>query len=450
MSVLIPATQPNKDSFYFALAGGTGANLQSPATIIPDGSGNTSLTVNATGNGNGVLNVVGGTAAGGIISLGNTAAIYRAGVVPQPTPLPPSLPSFTIGINSVSAPPAFTYDGGTGVIVLGDQSATGAIQTTNKLLVGDQSAVSIATNSVLVAPTTATNSEITNTCTSQGTLSLGSSLAFSDTLVVSDVTIPSPATANYVQVNGAAGQVPLVINGAQGSGGGCGIYPKSASGITSSLNLGASLLTTGAVKIQQTADVAFVDVGGNGGQNVRLRGVSAGASVQTGIISSDAGANGQLQFQGSSGSSNSVNLTDTTCTFDQQIVQQVPGATTYAAATVLADATYTSGTSANFNIGTFAPGLYMCMIRVNQANIADPDTLANIGSGLVYLQKSSLDPTQTVVVGGGTFGNGNVGITSIVTAGIGANVMRLVVNVGNVYVNVKMFQIMDVIPGMSS
>lgn len=444
MSLLGSLIQSNPQSYFFALSGGGAATtLQSPAVLTPDSGGNTTLALNASGSGASALSVNGSAAGSGTVTVGGYGTVYRAAVLDPSGVL-------QIGLNSGAEYPAIIYDSQTThQLVLGDRSAvsSASIQTNQPLIVRDYNNDTTGVNGIALLENSTTSCTITNVAASGGILNIGSSQAFNNTLQVSD--IPKNGAGNYIEVNGASGQVPLFISGAQGAGGASYIYPDS-SGVSSALFLGASRNTEDTVAIQQTAEQSFVDIGGNGGQGVRLRGVPAAASVQTGIISSTAGASGQLQLQGSSGSANAILISDTTATFDQQIVQQVAGTVTYSAATVLANATYTSGTSADFNVGTFAPGLYMCMIRVNQANVADPTTMANMGSGLVYLQTSPLDPTKTIVVGGGTFGNGNVAITSIATAGIGADTMRLSVTTGNVYVNVKMWQLTDVLPGMST
>jgi hypothetical protein len=432
--------------FYAAIGsggggGGGGSSLQSPASIIPAVNGSVQLSLPATiGSAGGSSILISGSTQTTVNFLQDGGDGYITGIVDPDG-------SYEISSGGAANPVLQYFGETTRNLTLGD-GGNGAVFIRNALQVQDT--VTSATNGINIQVTGNTTGEIYDSVATQGTLSIGSSAAFTDTLSVSDVPIPSPATANYVQINGAAGQVPLVLNGAQGSGGGCGIYPKSASGISSSLNLGASLLTTGAVKIQQSGDVAFVDVGGNGGQSVRLRGVTAGASVQTGIISSDAGANGQLQFQGSSGSPNSVNLTDTTCTFDQQIVEQVPGTVTYSPGIALPNATRGAGTY-TFSIASYATGLYMLMIRVANSNITDGATVNNLFSSLIYIQQQST-PGTSVVVGGGAAGNQNVFSTPIVTGALGADSIQITIGAGagNMYFNVKMWPLTGILPGFDS
>jgi hypothetical protein len=253
---------------------------------------------------------------------------------------------------------------------------------------------------------------------------------------------------NFILINGNStpSAVPLLLAGAQGIGGGCGIYPDVSAGL-SSLSLGASSVATNTININQNSGSGFVDIGGNGGQGVRLSGVSSGALVQGGIITSTAGASGQLILGGSSGNSNTINITDASAVFDQQIVQTVPGTVTYDPSNVYVAATTTSGTY-YFDISGFPTGLYLCMIRINTANISDGNTCANMSSGLVYLLKTGGDGS-TIVVGGGTFGNTNISITAYSVGSPGAQLMQIVVN-GVYYFNVKLLQLTGSLPGFNT
>ena len=433
-------------SFYaVAGGGGGGGSLQSPVTVIPDNLENARINVNAGVGGSALITVIGSATDSGVIGINGFGTAYTVGVTAA-AGAAPSEPSFSIGA-TLEPNVAFLYDPGTHQLSLGDADANGVISIRNGIGISDPDGVG---NQLGISPVSATESSIVQAVASGGSVNIGSSQAFSDTLVVSDVTIPSPATANYVQINGASGQVPLVIAGAQGVGGGCGIFPNSAAGISSSLNLGASLLTAGAVKIQQSANVAFVDVGGNGGQSVRLQGSTAGASTQSALISSDAGAGGQLSLGGSSGSANNILISDTTAIFDQQIVQQVAGTVTYLPAIALPNATRGAGTS-TFSIATYATGLWMLMVRVANSNITDGPTVNNLFSTLLYIQQLST-PGTSVVVGGGSAGNGNLFSTPIVTGALGADSIQITVGAGagNTYFNVKMWPMAGVLPGFDS
>jgi collagen type VII alpha len=230
-----------------------------------------------------------------------------------------------------------------------------------------------------------------------GTLNLGSSAAYNDTLVVSDVY--KNGANNYILVNGSGivpPQVPLFISGSQGSGGASYIFPDS-SGVDSALFLGASRPTADTVAIQQAAEVSFVDIGGNGGQGVRLRGSTAAASIQVGLISTNAEASGNLQLQGSSGSPNAVNITDTTMTVDQVLtLSQAPVFTSAGPFQALAPGTY-GANSYNLTMPPAdAPGLYhTAVLPTSPSGVADDSTLNSCISMVWYW-------TGTQIQGGGS------------------------------------------------
>ena len=430
-------------SFYATSGGGAASTLQSPVAVIQDGVGNTTLALTAGGAaGASAVSITGSANGPGNLVVGGFGVNYRMGVQDASGFL-------QIGINS-SLPAAISYDSqDTHQLILGDGSsvATAAVITNVPLVVRDFVNDPSSVNGFAITVDNTTTATIGNGVAAFGTLNIGSSQTYDSTLVVSDVGKNGAAT--YVQVNGTAGAVPLFITGAQGGGGACYIYPD-ASNVNSALFLGASRNTEDTVAIQQTAEQSFVDIGGNGGQGVRLLGVPAAASVQTGIITSTAGSGGQLSLGGSSGSANNILISDTTATFDQQIVQQIPFNVTYGAFIALASGTY--GPSNNdFSIATLTPGLYMAMMRVNPGSEGDATTMANISSGLLYLQ-SAPPPNQatTIVVGGGTFGNSNASITAVIPPGQpGASSLRLNINVVTLNISVRLWPLTQgVLPGL--
>ena len=85
---------------------------------------------------------------------------------------------------------------------------------------------------------------------SSGTLNLGSSTAFNETLIVSDVSYLG--SANYVEIKGGAGLTPLFLTGAQGSAGGCYVHPDCTAG-SGELLLGSDNVNTSQVTITNTA-----------------------------------------------------------------------------------------------------------------------------------------------------------------------------------------------------
>jgi len=242
MSVLANTVQANRQSYFFALAGGGGGGttLQSPASVNPDGTGTATLAVSANqAGGSAAVAVVGGATSSGAITVGGYGTTYRAAVL-GPAPILPSLPALTIGLNS-SATPAISYDGGNGSLILGDGSL-GTIQTRNALFVSD--VATSGNNKLGMSPLTATTSVISQSMPGGGTVSIGSSTPFPATLVVSDV--PKNGAGNWVEVNGASGQVPLFISGSQGVGGNCYIYPDSP-GNASVMNVGSSQINPSAI-----------------------------------------------------------------------------------------------------------------------------------------------------------------------------------------------------------
>ena len=247
MSVLGSLTQANPQSYFFALASqGPGAGIQSPASVIPDGTGNTTLALTATGiagassiSVTGSAGVPGGS---GAITVGGFGTVYRAAVLNNGGAL-------QIGLNSGTEYPVIAYDSQTThQLTLGDRSAvsTASIQTNQPLVVRDYNIDPSGTNGIVLLEDSTTACTITNVAASSGTLNIGSSQAYVSTLVVSDV--PKNGASNYILVKGTSGQVPLFVSGAQGPGGDCFIYPDSP-GALSTLNIGSSQINPNAISM---------------------------------------------------------------------------------------------------------------------------------------------------------------------------------------------------------
>ena len=251
MSVLGSLTQANPQSYFFALASqGPGAGIQSPASVIPDGTGNTTLALTATGTaGASAISVTGsaGVPGGsGAITVGGFGTVYRAAVLDNSG-------VFQIGLNS-SAPPVIQYDSQvTHQLLLGDKSgaASASVQTNVPFIVRDYTNDPTVANGLGMEVASPTLSTIANTLASGGTLNIGSSLAASSTLVVSDV--PSHGAANYIQVKGGVGSVPLFVSGAQGIGGTCYIFPDAVPPTASQLRLGSDSSNSDVVLISSSA-----------------------------------------------------------------------------------------------------------------------------------------------------------------------------------------------------
>ena len=244
-------TQANPQSYFFALASqGPGAGIQSPASVIPDGTGNTTLALTATGTaGASAISVTGsaGVPGGsGAITVGGFGTVYRAAVLDNSG-------VFQIGLNS-SAPPVIQYDSQvTHQLLLGDKSgaASASVQTNVPFIVRDYTNDPTVANGLGMEVASPTLSTIANTLASGGTLNIGSSLAASSTLVVSDV--PSHGAANYIQVKGGVGSVPLFVSGAQGIGGTCYIFPDAVPPTASQLRLGSDSSNSDVLLISSSA-----------------------------------------------------------------------------------------------------------------------------------------------------------------------------------------------------
>lgn len=250
MALFGNATTPNGLDFFFATAGGGGGGgLQSPVVVTPvAGTGNATIAVIAdpaipaalAG-----LSVVGSSAGPGNIIVGGYGTDYNVGVPSQPVPLLPSLPQFEIGVNDGVTPPALTYNGGTGAVVIGDGSAAASatVELRQPLVLGSTLG---GANRLIVTPNSGTSSQIVQTIASGGVVEIGSSQAYLGTLQVSDVA--KNGSANYVEINGTAGSVPLFLSAAQGVGGNCYIYPDSPGG-ASVMNVGSSQINPSAISM---------------------------------------------------------------------------------------------------------------------------------------------------------------------------------------------------------
>jgi len=252
MSILGSLIQPNPQSYFFATTGSSPgpASLTSPVVVIPDGTGNTTLALNATGTAgasaiavNGSAGVPGGS---GVITVGGFGTTYRAGVLSN-------VGDLQIGLNSAS-PPVIAYDSqNTHQLILGDESAvaTASVQTNVPLIVRDTVNDPSSLNGFGITVDSATTATIGNGVASGGTLNIGSSQALPSTLVVSDV--PSHGSGNYIQVQGGTGLVPLFVSGSQGSGGVCYMFPDAVPPTASQLRFGSDSSNSDVLQISSSA-----------------------------------------------------------------------------------------------------------------------------------------------------------------------------------------------------
>ena len=236
MATLGSLIQPNEQSYFFALSGpappAPGQPLQSPVAVIPDGTGNTTLALAATGiAGASAVSVTGsaGVPGGpGNVIVGGFGTVYRMGVETNAGVL-------QIGLNSV-ADPVIQYDSQvTHQLLLGDKSAIAgaSVQTNVPFVVRDYANDPTVANGLGLEVTNATQSTITNGCATGGTLQFGSSAVSLANLTIAD------AGANTAEV---------VVGGNSGIGirlqGGVGSAPGSIYG-----NVGAS----GSIQIGSSA-----------------------------------------------------------------------------------------------------------------------------------------------------------------------------------------------------
>ena len=280
---------PNNPFYALMGSGGAAASLQSPASVIPDGTGTVSLVGQGTGNGNASLVVAaaGGGTGDAAITVGANGVDYSLYV---PGTSPPGLTQGNLYIGQNGQPQAIRVNGSTATSLLLPTTVTAPLDvtvgantsfstnpTTNVTNIGNPLA---AGNIYLNNPTTITSSgsrppaggivlqqltpsssSISQQVASQGVLTLGSSAAFATTLVVSD--IPYLGAANYVEVQGGAGLPPLFLSGAQGGAGQCGIHPDAAPGVGQLLlgsdNTNNALITLNGTNTLISGSTATVD-----------------------------------------------------------------------------------------------------------------------------------------------------------------------------------------------
>lgn len=437
MSLCANTVQANDHSYFFALSGaGAGTAIQSPASVIPDGTGTATLAVQANqSTGSAAVAVVGGATSTGVITVGGYGQTYRMGVLAASVSPLPSLPNLQIGVNSAAAP-AIDYDPGVGSLQLGDGNATGVVQTNNALFVSDPLG---GANKLGMSPASAATSVINQTVATNGVIFVGSSAAAPQVMAITD----AGANAGAVIVGGNGGNGVKLVGGA-GSG-----PPSINANVASAgtLLLGSSTAYDATIQVTDNGTQAYVIVGGNGANGVYLNGAAGNTTIVGTTAVTD--TNGNLQLQASTGATNTVNITDTTVTIDQVLTQQVPGTVTYQPAVPLGLATRGVG-NYDFSIGTYATGLYMLMLRVGNASLTDNPTTGNMFSTLLYIQQQTT-PGTSIVVGGGGGGSPALYSTPIVTGSLGADSIRIVNNTGsNTYFSVKMLQIMGTLPGFNA
>ena len=198
MSAYSAAIQASPNNYFFGTGGGggTGSSLQSPATVIPDSAGNTSLLMAASGTGNSQLSILGTNTTSGRLGLQGFGQGYFVGVLDN-------VSSIQIKNADVVNPDVEILQNGQ--IILG-RGVAPPITTLNNLSVG--SLVS-ATNAINIGTLSDTAGVITQAAPTGGTLSIGSSGVTPDTLQIID----GGANTGVVRINGTSGGSAVQIFG---------------------------------------------------------------------------------------------------------------------------------------------------------------------------------------------------------------------------------------------
>jgi len=272
------------DQFNFVVDNGGGEpaptvpnSLQSPATIIPAVNGSVSLTMAATGGNSGlsitspnVSSVIVTGGADAVLTLATTgsAAINTSGIFlnssggndenfihfSDPTAAgiavynnPGTPGQLSIGNDAIGGNVVATFNQTTNVCNLGNPLNAGAIYLNNTTTV-TSSASRPPVGGIVLTQTGATTSEIYQQVATGGSLNIGSSSTFPNTLKVSDVSYLG--AGNYVEILGAPTFAPLFLSGAQGGAQQCGIHPDIGTG--GQLLLGSSNTSSNQLQITDT------------------------------------------------------------------------------------------------------------------------------------------------------------------------------------------------------
>ena len=149
--------------------------------------------------------------------------------------------------NNFSSTNIASFNQTTNNVTLGSLATAGTVNLNAATVIKDLAG---GANGIGLSPVSATNSIISQTIASSGVLGIGSSVAYPQTLRVSDV--PYLGAACYVEVFGPAATVPLFISAAQGAGGQCGIHPDCAPG-SGELLLGSDNTNVQGINLSSTS-----------------------------------------------------------------------------------------------------------------------------------------------------------------------------------------------------
>jgi len=352
-----------------------GSSTAASQTITVGDAGSSNSYVNIGGNGGDGLQINGGKSTPG----NNKCIVYTTA---------PSGGTLQIGSSYYANPSAILVtDASTNIVNLNATSGLRVYKPT------------VAT-AMSLSVTDICSGSIVLTDVSNGKLTIGSSIAASNTLMVSD----TGANTGNVTVGGNGGSA-LLIQGGTVANNYSVIRPNN---------------TTGQLYI-----------GSNNSGNATAINITDSATTiknvtTTGLMT----ANGGVRI--ASGS----------------LYQNVAGTLSYSPTVALPVATRGGG-NYDFSIANYATGLYMIMLRVANANRTDSNTVNNMFSGFVYIQQIS-GPGTSVVFGGGAVGNGNIYTTPVVTGTLGADTIRVTQGGFNAYYSVKMLQLFSALPGFDS
>jgi hypothetical protein len=231
MSLLVDNTYANPLNPLWAAAGSGGgggaSTLQSPASVTPaplNGSCTLSL-VNAAGGGDSVVNIQDTTGNLAILNLANAVggdSIISMGVLggSKVNLVAPSSNQGQVQIQANATGTSYlTVDTVNNNVVVGDLGSVGTINLNCSTVIKDSGA---GANGIGLTPTSATTSVISNTIAANGSLFIGSSLAQSTTLNVTEnagngyLEVLGRGSANGVFLAGGANQAVVTTNTVSG------------------------------------------------------------------------------------------------------------------------------------------------------------------------------------------------------------------------------------------
>ena len=356
----------------YATAGGAASSLQSPVVVIPDIAGDAAVVATATGTGNATLEAVAGTGIGAVV-IGGGGYVYRV--------VSDASGALSIGLDA-AVPPCLKYNYVTGNLQLGDQSP-GIISTTQSLVVSNYSIVGGSTNGILMTPSSASASTITQIVASGGQTRLGSSAACPAIVTLAD----GGANTGTVLVSGNGGQGLSIFGGDSGAN---TPFIRSSVAASGQVSLGSSTACPSTVTISDTgALTGSVLVSGNGGQGMFLFGGDNSGLSAPSIRPSVGGAvGGELNIGSSSANTKAIvvkdvitTITATDIDLSGQVSVNKPISTTGAYGPIVLKAASVSSGTFDVNLASLPSGWAMVYGFAAAPTAADRDAMF---SGMVY------------------------------------------------------------------